>query len=136
MPRIVGVDIPNDKVVWVALTYIYGIGRTPPSSSARSCGIDPQRRAKDLTDEELAQDRDRAREDYVVEGNLRRQIAAEHLPPQGDRLLPRHPPPSRPPGPRPAHPDQRPHPQGPAEDGRRQEERQGAALTAGLALPA
>ena len=74
MPRIVGVDIPADKVVWVALTYVYGIGKKSAQDILRSVGIAPQRRAKDLTDEELAKITTELEKNYVVEGNLRRQI--------------------------------------------------------------
>jgi small subunit ribosomal protein S13 len=74
MPRIVGVDIPTDKVVWVALTYIYGIGRKSALELLKSVGVNPQRRAKDLTDEELARITTELEKNYVVEGNLRRQI--------------------------------------------------------------
>ncbi len=74
MPRIVGVDIPNDKVVWVALTYVYGIGRKSSFDILKATGINPQRRAKDLTDEELARLTTEIEKNYVVEGNLRRQV--------------------------------------------------------------
>ena len=74
MPRIVGVDIPSDKVAWVALTYIYGIGRKSALDILATTGINPQRRAKDLTDEELARIASEIEKNYVTEGNLRRQI--------------------------------------------------------------
>jgi small subunit ribosomal protein S13 len=74
MPRIVGVDIPSDKVAWVALTYIYGIGRKSALDLLAETGINPQRRAKDLTDEELARIASEIEKNYVTEGNLRRQI--------------------------------------------------------------
>jgi small subunit ribosomal protein S13 len=74
MPRIVGVDIPSDKVAWVALTYIYGIGRKSALEILATTGINPQRRAKDLTDEELARIASEIEKNYVTEGNLRRQI--------------------------------------------------------------
>ena len=54
MPRISGVDIPNDKPVWVSLTYIYGIGRTNSRLVLKEAGIDPNRKAKELTEDELA----------------------------------------------------------------------------------
>ena len=74
MPRIVGVDIPSDKVVWVALTYVYGIGRKSALDILSATGINAQRRAKDLTDEELARLASEIEKGYVVEGNLRRQL--------------------------------------------------------------
>ena len=74
MPRIVGVDIPNDKVTWVALQYVHGIGKHTALRLCEELGLDPQRRAKDLTDEELARIAAEIERTVVVEGNLRRQI--------------------------------------------------------------
>ena len=74
MPRIVGVDIPNDKVTWVALQYIHGIGKHAALQICESLDLDPRRRAKDLTDEELARIANQIEQSYVVEGNLRRQV--------------------------------------------------------------
>jgi len=73
MPRIVGVDIPNDKVTWVALQYIHGIGKKTALDLCEILGLDPTRRAKDLTDEELARIANQIEQSVVVEGNLRRQ---------------------------------------------------------------
>lgn len=73
MPRIVGVDIPSDKVTWVSLQYIHGIGRTTALDICRTLGLDPRRRAQDLTDEELARIANEIEQAVVVEGNLRRQ---------------------------------------------------------------
>jgi small subunit ribosomal protein S13 len=75
MPRILGVDIPNDKPTHISLRYIYGIGPTLALRLCEQANIDPQRRAKELTDDDLARlagilDR----EEYTVEGQLRRQI--------------------------------------------------------------
>ncbi len=89
--------------------------------------VDPQRQAKELTDEEIARIATILDQDYTVEGPLRRQTAAEHPAAEGHRLLPRHSPSPRPAGARPADPDQRPHPQGAAQDRGRQEGRQGNA---------
>ena len=74
MARIVGVDIPNEKVTWVALTYIHGIGRRAALKILAATGIDPQRRVKDLTDEELSNLTTEIEKNHIVEGNLRRQI--------------------------------------------------------------
>ena len=74
MPRIVGVDVPNDKVTWVALQYIHGIGKPTALRICERLGLDPQRRAKDLTDEELARIANEIEQSVVVEGNLRRQV--------------------------------------------------------------
>jgi small subunit ribosomal protein S13 len=73
MPRIVGVDIPNDKVTWVALQYVHGIGKKTALDLCRQLGLDPQRRARDLTDEDLARLAGLIEGTLVVEGNLRRQ---------------------------------------------------------------
>ncbi len=74
MARIVGVDIPNEKVTWVALTYIHGIGRRSALDILAATGIDPQRRVKDLSDEELSNLTTEIEKNHLVEGNLRRQV--------------------------------------------------------------
>jgi small subunit ribosomal protein S13 len=74
MPRILGVDIPHDKRTVVSLRYIYGIG---PHLSVQLCertGIDPDKRARDLTEDELAKLASLLDNEYVVEGQLRRQV--------------------------------------------------------------
>ena len=74
MPRIAGVDIPNDKPIWVSLTYLYGVGPTNSRQILKEAGIDPQRRAKELTEEELAKIIGILDKDILVEGALRRAI--------------------------------------------------------------
>jgi len=74
MPRIQGVDIPNDKPTHISLRYIYGIGPTTALEICEKLRIDPQRRAKELTEEELARLATLLDRDYVTEGPLRRQI--------------------------------------------------------------
>ncbi len=74
MARISGVDVPNDKRVEIALTYIYGVGRTRSNEILAKCDIDPDTRVKNLTDDELAKIRD-VLEDYQIEGDLRREVA-------------------------------------------------------------
>ena len=74
MPRIAGVDIPPDKPVWVSLTYLYGVGPTNSRIILKEAGIDGQRRAKDLSEEELAKIIGILDKDYLVEGALRRSI--------------------------------------------------------------
>lgn len=74
MPRIAGVDIPNDKPIWVSLGYIYGVGPTNGRAILKEAGIDPNRRAKELTEEELAKIIGILDKQYPVEGALRRQI--------------------------------------------------------------
>ena len=75
MARIAGVDIPNNKRVEIALTYIYGIGRKSSNDILAKTGIDPDKRAKDLTEEEIAKLRDEIENSYTVEGDLRRDVA-------------------------------------------------------------
>ena len=74
MARIAGVDIPNQKRVEIALTYIYGIGRSSANEILAKTGINPDTRAKDLTEEEVAKLRDVIENDYTVEGDLRREV--------------------------------------------------------------
>lgn len=75
MPRIVGVDVPKEKRIEIALTYIYGIGRTNSSKILKTSGIDPNLRAKDLTEEEVGRIAAVIQKDYMVEGDLRREIS-------------------------------------------------------------
>ena len=72
MPRIAGVDIPNDKPIWVSLSYIYGIGRANSRVILKEAAIDYQKRAKDLSEEELAKIAGIIDRSYLVEGALRR----------------------------------------------------------------
>ena len=75
MARIAGVDIPNNKRIEIALTYIYGIGRTSANKILATTGINPDTRAKDLTEEQIANLRDVIENHYQVEGDLRREVA-------------------------------------------------------------
>ncbi len=75
MARIAGVDIPNNKRVEIALTYIYGIGRKSANDILAKTGINPDTRAKDLTEDEVAKLRDEIENSYTVEGDLRRDRA-------------------------------------------------------------
>ena len=75
MARIAGVDIPNNKRVEIALTYIYGIGRKSSNDILAKTGVDPDKRAKDLTEDEIAKLRDEIENSYTVEGDLRRDVA-------------------------------------------------------------
>ena len=74
MPRIAGVDIPADKPIWVSIGYIYGIGPHNGRIILKEAGIDPQRRAKDLSEEELAKIIGIIDKGFLVEGALRRQV--------------------------------------------------------------
>ena len=75
MARISGVDIPNSKRVEIALTYIYGIGRKSANDILAKTGINPDTRAKDLTEEDVAKLRDEIENSYTVEGDLRREVS-------------------------------------------------------------
>jgi len=77
MARLAGVDLPNSKRVEIALTYIYGIGRKSANDILAKTGIDPDTRAKDLTDDDIAKLRDEIEENYKVEGDLRRDVALD-----------------------------------------------------------
>ncbi len=74
MPRIVGVDIPNEKPLAIALTYIYGIGHTSARKVVADLAMRGDMRAKDLSDDEAAKIAAHLQEHYVVEGPLRRQL--------------------------------------------------------------
>jgi small subunit ribosomal protein S13 len=74
MPRISGVDIPADKPIWVSLTYIYGVGPTNSRAILKEAGIELQRRAKELSEDELAKIIGIIDRGVLVEGALRRQI--------------------------------------------------------------
>ncbi len=75
MARIAGVDIPDNKRLFVGLTYIYGVGRTLAIKACEAVGIDPMRKLSELSDEELARLRDYIERNYKVEGDLRREVA-------------------------------------------------------------
>lgn len=77
MARLVGVDLPRNKRLEVALTYIYGIGRTRAQETLRETGIDPSMRTDALGDEELVKLRDWIEANYQVEGDLRRETQAD-----------------------------------------------------------
>ncbi|MCW4464184.1 30S ribosomal protein S13 [Glutamicibacter sp. MNS18] len=77
MARLAGVDIPREKRVIIALTYIYGVGKTRAEETIAATGISPDTRVKDLTDAELVQLRDFIEGTYKVEGDLRREVQAD-----------------------------------------------------------
>ncbi len=74
MPRIAGVDIPADKPIWVSLTYIYGVGPANSRQILKEAAIEPQRRAKELSEDELAKIIGLIDKAFLVEGALRRSI--------------------------------------------------------------
>jgi small subunit ribosomal protein S13 len=77
MARLVGVDLPREKRLEIALTYIYGVGRTRAQATLAATGISPDLRVKDLGDAELVALRDYLESSYKLEGDLRREVAAD-----------------------------------------------------------
>ena len=77
MARLAGVDIPNEKRIEIALTYIFGVGRTRANETLAATGVNPDTRVKDLTDEQLITLRDYLEANYKIEGDLRREIDAD-----------------------------------------------------------
>jgi len=77
MARLVGVDLPREKRLEVALTYIYGVGRTRARKALEATGVSPDLRVKDLGDAELVSLRDFLESNYKLEGDLRREVAAD-----------------------------------------------------------
>ena len=75
MARIAGVDLPNDKRVEIALTYIYGIGKTSADRILKETQINPDTRVKDLSEDDIAKIRDQIENNYNVEGDLRREVS-------------------------------------------------------------
>ncbi len=77
MARLVGVDLPREKRMEVALTYIFGIGRTRALETLRETGVSPDTRVRDLTDDDLVKLRDWIDGNYRTEGDLRREVASD-----------------------------------------------------------
>ena len=77
MARLVGVDLPREKRVEVALTYIFGVGRTRSQQALAATGVNPDTRVRELTDEDLVKLRDYIEANVKHEGDLRREIAAD-----------------------------------------------------------
>jgi small subunit ribosomal protein S13 len=77
MARLAGVDLPREKRLEIALTYIYGIGRTRAKETLEATGISPDLRARDLSDDDIVKLRDYIDGNYKVEGDLRREVAAD-----------------------------------------------------------
>jgi small subunit ribosomal protein S13 len=77
MARLVGVDLPRDKRLEVALTYIFGVGRTRAKEALAATGVSPDLRVKDLGDDELVKLRDYIEANFKVEGDLRREVQAD-----------------------------------------------------------
>ena len=77
MPRIVGVDVPNNKQAWIALTYIHGVGRYRAQLILKEAGIDGTLKAGKMTEEEVAKIAQIITRDFPVEGQLRRQVSQD-----------------------------------------------------------
>ena len=77
MARLSGVDLPREKRVEIALTYIYGIGRTRATETLAATGVNPDVRVKDLTEDDLVKLKNHIDENYKVEGDLRREVQAD-----------------------------------------------------------
>jgi small subunit ribosomal protein S13 len=77
MARLAGVDLPREKRMEIALTYIYGLGRTRAKETLEATGISPDLRARELSDDDLVRLRDHIDGNYKVEGDLRREVAAD-----------------------------------------------------------
>jgi len=77
MARLIGVDLPSDKRAEIALTYIYGVGKTRAQETLAATGIDPNIRIKDLDDAQLVAIRDYLEGNFRLEGDLRREVAAD-----------------------------------------------------------
>lgn len=77
MARIAGVDLPREKRLEIALTYIYGVGRTRAAETLAATGVSPDTRVKNATEEELVKLRDYIEANFKVEGDLRREVQAD-----------------------------------------------------------
>ena len=75
MPRLLGVDIPNDRATSVSLPYLYGVGEKTSRELCHKAGVDPRKKARELAEDELGRLAALLERDYVVEGPLRRQLA-------------------------------------------------------------
>ena len=122
MARIAGVNIPTNKPVAISLRYIHGIGPVNAVEICEKTKIEPTKRVNELSDAEVLAIREVIDRDYMVEGDLRREVSIniKRLVDLGCYRGLRHR--KGLPGPRPAHPHQRPHPQGSRQGDRRQEE--------------
>jgi small subunit ribosomal protein S13 len=77
MARLAGVDLPREKRLEIALTYIFGVGRTRAKQTLEATGVSPDLRVRDLTDDDVVKLRDYIDANYRVEGDLRREVAAD-----------------------------------------------------------
>jgi small subunit ribosomal protein S13 len=77
MARLAGVDLPREKRMEIALTYIYGVGRTRAKQTLAATGVSPDLRARDLSDDDIVRLREYLDANYKIEGDLRREVAAD-----------------------------------------------------------
>jgi small subunit ribosomal protein S13 len=77
MARLAGVDLPREKRMEIALTYIYGVGRTRAKQTLEATGVSPDLRARDLSDDDVVRLREYLDANYKIEGDLRREVAAD-----------------------------------------------------------
>ena len=77
MARLIGVDLPREKRVEIGLTYIFGVGRTRAKEALEKTGVDPSTRVRDLTEQDVVKLRDYLEANYQLEGDLRREVAAD-----------------------------------------------------------
>ena len=77
MARLIGVDLPRDKRLEIALTYIYGVGRTRAAETLTATGVSPDVRVRDLSDDDLLKLREHLEASFKLEGDLRREVAAD-----------------------------------------------------------
>ena len=120
MARIAGVDIPREKRVEVALTYVFGIGLPTSQKILAQTNINPDTRVRDLTEEQVNRLREVDRSSLQGRRRPAPRSGAQHQAPHRDRLVSRPAPPAQPAGPRPANQDQRSPASRTEEDGRRQ----------------
>ncbi len=128
MPRLLGVDIPNDKPTVISLTYLYGVGPKTARELCHKAGIEPQKKARELADDELGRLAALLERDYVVEGPLRRQIQQSINRLRDIKCYRGLAAPAWVAGPWAADANQCPHAQRAAQDGGRQEGREGSAV--------
>ena len=112
MARLVGVDLPREKRVEIALTYIFGVGRTRSQEMLTATGINPNVRVKDLPESDLVKLRDYIEGNFKIEGDLRREIAADIRRKVEIQCYPRNSSPQRSAGARATYPHQRTYSQG------------------------
>ena len=111
MARIAGVDLPRNKHVKIALTYIFGIGNSRSARILGSANVEPTKKVSDLSEDEVNRIRQVIEQEGDVEGDLRKDVSDAHQAADRNRFLSRISPSPQPAGSRPAHPHQRPHPQ-------------------------